>query len=253
MEKHWQSFQRLMLPRLAKILGTNLLPRVFRSPTPLPLKVDIHRDIIEKYPNANASSGPQLSVLLGVKTPTGATDERDDEGELFETEFQPGSGSWDGLFGLAGTQAKGRWSFDGNVLYILATEGAQQTDLGDRFQYNGAVSYRILGGSYGNEQAEVHEHHHRDHHPHTHAINSRRGLALDVALELNGEWQAEQNIAGETDPNSGGNVVFLSTGLRLTSNRWSGFALVGVPIINDLNGVQSEPEYRLLGGLTAGF
>jgi hypothetical protein len=83
--------------------------------------------------------------LVGVKTPTGTTDERDNEGELFETEFQPGSGSWDPLIGLAVTRGFGRWSLDSNVLYSLATEGVQQTDLGDRFHYNGAISYRLIG------------------------------------------------------------------------------------------------------------
>jgi hypothetical protein len=40
---------------------------------------------------------------------------------------------------------------------------------------------------------------------------------IDAVLELNGEWQAKQNISGETDPNSGGNVVFLSPGIRIAS------------------------------------
>ena len=44
------------------------------------------------------------------------------------------------------TQRFGAWSFDANVLYVLATKGAQQTDLGDRFQYNAAISYRLTGG-----------------------------------------------------------------------------------------------------------
>ena len=29
------------------------------------------------------------------------------------------------------------------------------------------------------------------------------GFAVDAVLEINGEWQAKQDIAGETDPNSG--------------------------------------------------
>jgi hypothetical protein len=82
---------------------------------------------------------------------------------------------------------------------------------------------------------------------------SPRGLVIDAVLELNGKWQAEQTISGATDPNSGGNVVFLSpgmsiflsTGMSIASNRWSGFVTVGLPIINDLNGLQSEPTYRL--------
>ena len=91
-------------------------------------------------------TGLQASLLTGLKTPTGKTGERDDQGELFEAEFQPGSGSWDPMLGLALSQAQGRWSVDGNVLYTIATEGTQHTDLGDRFHYNGAVTYRLKGG-----------------------------------------------------------------------------------------------------------
>ena len=76
---------------------------------------------------------------------------------------------------------------------------------------------------------------------------------IDAVLELNGEWQAKQNVSSEIDPNSGGNVVFLSPGMRIASNRWSGFVSVGLPIINDLNGLQSEPTYRLIGGVLVGF
>ena len=82
---------------------------------------------------------------------------------------------------------------------------------------------------------------------------SPTGLVIDAVLELNGEWQAKQDVAGETDPNSGGNVVFLSPGVRVASNRWSGFVTVGLPIANDLNGLQSEPTHRLFGGVLVGF
>ena len=199
------------------------------------------------------NTGLQASLLTGIKTPTGRTGERDDQGELFEAEFQPGSGSWDPMLGLALSQAQGRWSVDGNVLYTIATEGTQHTDLGDRFHYNGAVTYRLLGGDAetSHKTAMNHSHHGHSHH-HQHAL-SPEGLVIDAVLELNGEWQAKQNISGETDPNSGGNVVYLSPGIRIASNRWSGFATVGIPIINDLNGLQSEPTYRLFGGVLVGF
>jgi len=35
--------------------------------------------------------------------------------------------------------------------------------------------------------------------------------------------------------------------------RWSGFVSVGVPILNDLNGVQAEPDWRLLTGVAVNF
>jgi len=199
------------------------------------------------------NTGLQASLLAGVKTATGETGERDDQGELFEAEFQPGSGSWDPMLGLALSQAPGRWSFDGNVLYTIASEGTQQTDLGDRFHYNGAVTYRLTGGdTETSHKAAMNHSHHGHSHKHDHAL-SPKGLVIDAVFELNGEWQAKQNISGETDPNSGGNVVYLSPGMRIASNRWSGFVSVGLPIINDLNGLQSEPTYRLFGGVLVGF
>ena len=103
----------------------------------------------------NKATRTEAALLLGVKAPTGRTNEYDKLGERFETEFQPGSGSWDGLFGAAFTQRAGAWSFDGNVLYHLATKGAQETDLGDRFQYNLAVSYRLVGAAASLERPHV--------------------------------------------------------------------------------------------------
>ena len=198
-------------------------------------------------------TGLQASFFGGIKTPTGETGERDDQGELFEAEFQPGSGSWDPMLGLALTRAQSRWSVDGNVLYTIATEGTQYTDLGDRFHYNGAVTYRLKGGdAEASHEVAAHHSHYGQSHNHNHASSSK-GLVIDAVLELNGEWQAKQNVSGETDPNSGGNVVFLSPGLRVASNSWSGFVTVGLPILNDLNGLQSEPTYRLFGGVLVGF
>ena len=51
------------------------------------------------------------------------------------------------LFGLAYTKRFGQWSFDANVLYMLVTNGVQDTDLGDRFLYNAAISYRLTRGA----------------------------------------------------------------------------------------------------------
>ncbi len=201
------------------------------------------------------NGGLQASLITGLKMPTGKTGERDDQGELFEAEFQPGSGSWDPMLGLAVSQAFGRWSTGGNVLYTIATEGTQHTDLGDRFFYNGAVSYRLTGAQVETSPPVAMQHAEHEHgHQHQHNQSfSDTGLVVDAVLELNGEWQAKQTISGVDDPNSGGSVVYLSPGVRVASNRWSGFVSVGLPIVNDLNGLQSEPTYRLFGGILVGF
>ena len=143
----------------------------------------------------NVMTGTQAAVLLGVKAPTGATDRHDAQGLLFEAEFQPGSGSWDGLFGLALTQRFGAWSLDGNVLYQLTSTGTQDTNLGSRFLYNAAVSYRIVGASGDPRAAFAHagqDHKHgskkaiRKAPAHTHV--EAPTWSVDLVLELNGEW-----------------------------------------------------------------
>jgi len=202
----------------------------------------------------------EAAVLLGVKAPTGVTDRRNNQGEVFDAEFQPGSGSWDGLFGLAYTKRFGQWSFDANVLYMLVTNGTQDTDLGDRVLYNAAISYRLtrdasaiapmkLGALpdpmwHGGPGAHQHSHAHEE---------APAGPAWDLVLELNGEWHAKEVQAGVKDPNSGGNTLYLAPGVRYSKDNWSSFVSVGFPIVNDLNGIQSEPDIRIVTGLSVTF
>ena len=209
----------------------------------------------------NRATRTELALLLGVKAPTGVTDRHTDTGELFDAEFQPGSGSWDGLFGLAVTKRIGPWSFDANVLYVLVSEGTQNTDLGDRFLYNAAVSYRLMRGAsegvaamklgalpdpmwHGGPGTHQHSHLHQE---------APTGPSLDLVLELNGEWHAKQVESGVTDPNSGGNTLYLAPGLRFSNDNWSSFVSVGIPIINDQNGIQAEPEVRVVTGVSVTF
>ena len=195
----------------------------------------------------------ELAALFGLTTPTGRTNAHTAQGEPFDAEFQPGTGAWEPLLGLAWTHHEGKMSFDADVLYSFGTEGIESTNLGDRFQYNFAVSYRLSSLGSGEHPmfhgAESHEegndgHHHQDHE------HESTGPSLDLVLELNGEWHAEQVTNGISDPNSGGNTIFLSPGLRLSQDKWSGFLSVGVPIERDLNGIQSEPDWRIIAGAT---
>jgi hypothetical protein len=73
----------------------------------------------------------------------------------------------------------------------------------------------------------------------------------DLALELNGEWRDMVSISGEQQHNTGGNVVYLASSLRFNSrNRWSAYASVSAPVIENLNGVQSDPDFRLFVGIS---
>lgn len=209
----------------------------------------------------NAQAGTSAAVLFGFKAPTGSTNQRDAAGQLFQAEFQPGSGSWDGLFGGAFTKRTGRWSFDVSGLYYLITKGTQDTNLGDRFLFGTAVSYRLVGATGSAKEIELHEYcmqpknqtqeHCLYHANHDHSDMKKTPYTLDLVLELNGEWHDKQRIAGIADPNSGGTTVYLSPGVRMGVDRFSGFVSFGVPVINQHNGVQSKPDYRILTGIGA--
>jgi hypothetical protein len=208
----------------------------------------------------NAATGTQAAMLFGLKVPTGRTGLVDPFGELFEAEFQPGSGSWDGLFGVAfSQQLNPAWSLHANVLGIVNGTGTQDSNLGNRVLYNAALAYRVFGETAG----DAHEH--DPHAAHAHASHSHEPMvakakhnetshthvALDALLELNGEWHDKQRTAGIIDPNSGGNTIFISPGLGLTADNWSSYVLIGIPLVSNYNGVQPTPEWRTLVGVSA--
>ncbi len=195
----------------------------------------------------NAATRTEAALLLGVKAPTGQTHEEDADDNPFETEFLPGSGSWDGMFGLALTQRAGLFSFDASGLYTAAGTGQQQTDLGDRVHYNFAVSYRALGP--GLEARHVHENGTAGH-SHT---EGAVGAAIDLILEVNGEWSDHQEVSGLEDPNSGGHTLYIAPGVRFSEGQWSGFVSVGIPVVSEVNGVQSESELRVVSGAALSF
>ena len=194
----------------------------------------------------DAGSGFEMAALFGVKLPTGKTSETANEGERFEAEFQPGSGSWDGQFGLAVTMRSGPWSFDTSSLYHFITEGTQNTDLGDRLLYGVALSYRVMGGP------AAEEHVYADGAVHVHQPAST-ALNVDLVLELNGEWHDNQRSGTEIDGNSGGHTLYVSPGVRLSAGDWSGFASVGIPVVENMNGLQPDPDWKLVTGVAFSF
>ncbi len=176
------------------------------------------------------------AVILGFKAPTGKTSRKTsaDGGSILETEFQPGSGSWDGIFGLAFTHQMDAFSFNSSLVYNLSTEGAQDTDLGDVFSYNFAAAYKVLGDydmSLGSSP-----------------------IGLDLVMEINGEWRDNEENSGVKDGNSGGNLIFLSPGIRVRATNTISLAVsLGLPIVQDTNGNQDEPDYRLISNINFRF
>lgn len=188
-----------------------------------------------------STANRDIALLAGVKIPSGNNGEREVEGGLFGIEQQPGSGSWDPFAGLAFNQSWGRAGVSANILYTFTSEGDRQTELGNVFNYNLAMTYRAYSPEGG------HNHHH---HQHSLSIVDY----VDVALELNGDVRDRVEISDVEEEHSGGHTLYVSPGIRIgLAHRISLFSSFGIPVVNDYNGVQSEPDYRVIGGFSIIF
>ena len=85
--------------------------------------------------------------------------------------------------------------------------GAQRTRLGDRLQGGIALSHR-----FGGEEPPEH-HHDAGSEPHHHDA-APRSASWDAFVELAGEWEGRQTIAGEVEAQSGGAWAWVAPGVR---------------------------------------
>lgn len=187
-----------------------------------------------------------FALMAGIKTPTGGTHKLDDDGERFETEHQPGTGSWDPLIGAAGRANFGPIQLNASAIYQFSGKGAQDTRLGDRGHVGIALSHRFGPPEHHHADADDGHMHgddgdggHAHPAPHNHA-------SWDAFVELTGEWEGRQKVAGEIEETSGGKSMWLTPGVRL--NTASGFSIaggVGLPLWQDIRESHPDNDYRL--------
>ena len=174
-------------------------------------------------------STTQFSFLGGLKLPTGATTIGDSDlprltggtGTRLPPSLQLGSGSVDGIVGLAGFHNMDRLSFYADVQGKLNTEGAQDFRAGHRLFYDLTADYVLLPG---------------------------RNMFL--ILELNGVVTGHAEQAGQTVGDSGGHLLFLSPGIQyLPIPNLILEGSVQIPIYRDLNRQQLAPDWSTVVGL----
>lgn len=183
------------------------------------------------------------ALISGLKIPSGVRRTKGRDGEIFEADEQPGSGSWDPLIGIAISKKVKGFSIDANGLYKFTTNGSQGSNLGDTATYNIAGSHRFLNNgdfSFSKKNLES---------------KLAQKISADGILELNGSWTQKPNtFHGFIDQNHGGNLVYISPGMRITYDRkWIWSASCGLPLIESLNGRAKAPSFRLVTGITRAF
>ncbi len=190
-----------------------------------------------------------FALIGGIKLPTGSTHRRSLDGERLETEHQPGTGSWDPIFGASGSARFGTVQFTASGIYQLSTRGAQQTRLGDRFQGGLALSHRF--GGQEPVTSESVNHHHGDEldEAHEHARST-----WDAFVELGGEWEGRQKVAGEVEPDSGGSWIYVAPGVRYNAAAgWSAGLALAVPVWQRIRASHPNNRYRLTLSLGKAF
>ncbi len=167
-----------------------------------------------------------LAFGVGLKMPTGQTDEEDATGQCLPGYLQTGSGSWDPVVELGAHKVSGRHWVSSYLMYQMTTEG----ELGDlefkkpnTFKYNLAYAYAL-------------------------------SKLVDLQLELNGEIKGKAELDGETQENTGGHIIYLSPGVHIKFHRGMHFDIgVPMPVYRDLNGTQLSEDYRIVAKLALKF
>jgi len=176
--------------------------------------------ITGKYRILKGAPG-HLSVIAGIKLPTGRDDVKLSNGQKLEPSSQPGSGSYDFQLGAAYSRfLMPQLTIDASAIYTFRTEHGG-FEVGDRFDFGTALAYRL-----------------------TESIRSFPQYA--VFGELTGVWLGKDHSNDEgNNPNSGGTTLYITPGLRVRFNpHWALTGAVSIPIVQDLNGEQIETSYK---------
>lgn len=200
-------------------------------------------NLLAKY-RITAGETAGVAIIGGIKIPSGSTHQRDRFGERLETEHQPGTGSWDSIFGASAGAKVGAVGLAASAIYQLAGEGAQQTRLGNRLQGGVAISHH-----FGPAEEEHHDHEDADH-----ELARPHANSWDAVVELAGEWEGRQRIGGVVEQDSGGKWAWVAPGVTFNaSSGWSASAAFAIPIVQRIRASHPNNASRFLVSLGHGF
>ncbi|MCB9771607.1 MAG: transporter [Candidatus Omnitrophica bacterium] len=158
-----------------------------------------------------------IGVVVGVKVPTGSTHEINPQGARFESEMQPGTGSWDYHLGGVYQQSFTHLDLTANMLYVFKNEGAQNYQFGNVFSTTVFIDY----------------------------IPPQNTVLKNVrpGIMMNWKDEARHEDRGEKESDSGGSTVFLGPELSLSTNDYfKVFVNFQWPVYQDLGGVHQEVD-----------
>lgn len=213
-----------IVPILSKSLDVNApMGRATRDATGLADIVTFARYTV--YAVDRADSTFRIAPFGGLKLPTGDNDDMDALGRL-PRPLQLGSGSWDGLGGVALTWQTKQWEVDADAGVRKTTE-ADGFRFGDEFFSDLSFQYRVWPRQLG---AGV-------------------PAFLFAVIETNLTTQGRSEISGVSDPNSGGTRWDVDLGLQYVATSYIVEGIVQIPTADRPNGTGLRNDFRFTAGL----
>lgn len=200
------------------------VPLVYREVTEVNLERDRRARLGDSEVRAQAHLIPRtglsqthvLAVHAGLELPTGSV-ERDEDGKLYRPELQPGSGSWDPLFGATYGLFLRPISFYVSSTLYLPTTGHDELRGGLSVRSSLAAQYDLFDE-----------------------------LALRLAIDTRAERVS--TIAGATEPDSGGFIAYVSPEIVYSPVMDLMLrAVVRIPTVDALIGEHDEGPMFVLG------
>lgn len=168
------------------------------------------------YNTVTSSNAKQATIIANVTLPTG------EASDIPET----GYGSVSFLLG-------GTFNYTGIDWYMFTSYGAflttehNKTRFGNQYYYQAGLAKNIMG------------------------IPNK--LIFDFMLEIDGFYLEKDKIDGQVNPNTGGNVVYVTPSIWVSSPTIYLQLGAGVPITQHWNGHQNRENYLLLGSFGLAF
>ncbi|MBI3088153.1 MAG: transporter [Candidatus Omnitrophica bacterium] len=185
-----------------------------------------YRVYTRDYPAATS----RFSLVAGTDLPTGQSGDADARGKL-PRDLQLGSGSADPLVGAAYTWQSLDDEWDVSMTYQVNTT-ANKFEFGDVLSYTVAYQRRVWP-----------------------IRLPERGLYAqwNVVLEANGQWEQQAKNHGSRVDNTGGHLLFLSPGVQVATKHFVIESSIQLPVLQNLNGNQVEPDFTLVGSIRVTF
>jgi len=169
----------------------------------------------------------QLSIGMGIKTPLGNSNQRDENGIRFPADFQSGTGSWDGVTLLSFSQGF-KPTFDGSVF----------TSFSYRFNGRSNLFYQSDGPfdsyKFGNVFSLT--------------IGTSYSLIewVDLTIQFRLRKSAHDKFAGQEVFNSSGEWHYLIPGINVNYDPFGMRITAKIPTYRNLSGIQITTSYSVM-------